>query len=86
MAEKARTYDQGLPIIIPVGAYTGWWRGGYHTLTWLPPDRDPYEDMWELGVRVDPGGKEVWFRIASEAISRMRENTPARRTPGRVPD
>ena len=69
----------GLPIIIRVGACTVWWRGGYQTVTWLPPDLDPYKDMWEFGVRVDPGGKDVWFRITSEAISRMRENTPERR-------
>ena len=65
----------GLPIVIPEGASTVGWRGGYQTLTWLPPDRDPNEDMWEFGVRVDPGGKDVWFRIDSKDISRMRENT-----------
>ena len=45
----------GLPIIIRVGACTVWWRGGYQTVTWLPPDLDPYKDMWEFGVPGRPG-------------------------------
>ena len=34
--------------------------------------------MW-FGAEFDPDGSQVWFRIAAEAVRRMKEQTPGAR-------
>ena len=52
------------------------WPGGPRTLTALPADREPNSQTFWFSVRLEPGNKEVFFRIALEATHRMPENTP----------
>ena len=54
------------------------WPGGPQTLTPREPTREPNGTLW-FGAELDPAGGQVWFRITSEAIHRMREKTPRAR-------
>ena len=63
-------------IFIPKGPCTAPWRGDYRTLKPLSADKDSNHGAFLCGVRVEPGDNNVWFRITSEAVRRMRENTP----------
>ena len=47
---------------------------------WRPrePTREPNGTLW-FGAELDPGGDQVWFRIAEEAIGRMPAETPSGR-------
>ena len=49
------------------------------TLTELPADREQERHAFWFGAWLAPDGNEVWFRITSEAIERMPENTLQRR-------
>lgn len=51
------------------------WPSGPQTLKSLPPDRERDRAAFWFGTRAELGGNEVWFRIASEAVRRMREKT-----------
>ena len=75
------------------------WPGGPRTLTPRDPSRDPNRQTFWFGAELDPDGSQVWFRIASEAVRRMGEQTPRARgdrlvdallawlmTPDRQPD
>ena len=55
------------------------WPGEPQILTALPPDREKDEAVFWFGTRAEPGGNDVWFRITSEAVRRMREKTAALR-------
>ena len=57
----------------------GDWPGGARTLT----PRESFlehngQTLW-FGADLDPDGSQVWFRISSEAVRRMREQTPTAR-------
>ena len=66
------------PKIVIEGTRTDW-PGGARTL--LPRDhsREPNGQTFWFGAEVDPDGCQVWFRITSEALRRMREETPRAR-------
>ncbi len=49
------------------------------TLTPRAPYLEPNRQTYSFGAGVAPDGNEVWFRIDSEAIHRMREKTPSAR-------
>ena len=49
------------------------WPGGARTLTPREPGREPNRRTFWFGAELDPDGSQVWFRITSEAIRRMRE-------------
>ena len=55
------------------------WPGGPRLLMPCPPSRDPNARTWWFGAELDPAGEQVWFRVTSEAIHRMREKTPRAR-------
>ena len=55
------------------------WPGGCQILTPLDPNQVPNHDAFRFGAQVEPAGIVVWFRIAHEAIERMRENASRRR-------
>ena len=55
------------------------WPGGPQTLTELPAEQESGRDAFLFSCRLTPAGNEVWFRITSEAIERMPENTPRAR-------
>lgn len=62
----------GLAIVI-AGTRTDW-PGGPRKLTPLGPNRERIQTFW-FGATLAPGDNEVWFRITSDAIRRMRETT-----------
>ena len=49
------------------------------TLTSRDPSREPNRQTFWFGAELDPDGSHVWFRIASEAVRRMGEQTPRAR-------
>ena len=49
------------------------WPGGARTLTPRAPGREPNRQTFWFGAELDPDGSQVWFRITSEAVRRMRE-------------
>ena len=49
------------------------WPGGARTLTPRDPGREPNRQTFWFGAELDPDGSQVWFRITSEAVRRMRE-------------
>ena len=49
------------------------WPGGARTLTPREPGREPNRQTFWFGADLDPDGSQVWFRITSEAVRRMRE-------------
>ncbi len=49
------------------------WPGGARTLTPREPGREPNRQTFWFGAELDPDGSQVWFRITSEAVRRMRE-------------
>ena len=49
------------------------WPGGVRTLTPHEPGREPNRQTFWFGAELDPDGSQVWFRITSEAVRRMRE-------------
>ena len=55
------------------------WPGGPRTLTPRDPSREPNRQTFWFGAELDPDGSQVWFRIASEAVRRMGEQTPRAR-------
>ena len=55
------------------------WPGGHRTLTSRDPSREPNRQTFWFGAELDPDGSHVWFRIASEAVRRMGEQTPRAR-------
>ena len=58
--------DEGCKIPLP-------WPGGARTLTPREPGREPNRQTFWFGAELDPDGSQVWFRITSEAVRRMRE-------------
>ena len=63
------------------------WPGGSRTLMPREPGREPNRQVFWFGAELHPDGSQVWFRITSEAVRRMREGDAAgsRRAPGRRP-
>ena len=57
----------------------GDWPGGARTLTPRDPGREPNRQTFWFGAELDPDGVQVWFRVASEAVRRMKEGTPGAR-------
>ena len=55
------------------------WPGGARLLMPCPPSREPNGRTYWFGAELDPDGRQLWFRITSEAIHRMREKTPRAR-------
>ncbi len=51
------------------------WPGGPRTLTPRSGGREPNGRTLWFGAELDTGN-QVWFRITSEAVGRMREKTP----------
>ena len=51
------------------------WPGGPRTPTPRDPCLEPNQRTLWFGANLDPDGIQVWFRIALEAIGRMREPT-----------
>ena len=49
------------------------WPGGPRTLTPRDPGIEPNEQTFWFGAELDPDGAQAWFRIASEAVRRMKE-------------
>ena len=43
------------------------------------PAENRYGQTLWFGAEFDPDGSQVWFRIASEAVRRMKEQTPGAR-------
>ena len=66
------------PAIVIEGKF-GNWPGGARTLTPCLPQREPNRQVYSFGAELDQGNDEVWFRIALEAIRRMKEQTPQAR-------
>ena len=68
------------------------WPGGPRFLMPCPPSREPNRRTYWFGAELDPDGSQLWFRVTSEAIHRMREKTPLgprgvlRRRPHHVDD
>ena len=54
----------------------GDWPNGARTLSPRDPCREPNGQTFWFGAELDPDGSQVWFRIASEAVRRMKEQTP----------
>ena len=54
------------------------WPGGARTLTPCTPGREPNGRTLWFGAELD-SGSQVWFRITTEAVGRMRETTPRAR-------
>ena len=54
----------------------GDWPNGARTLSPRDPCREPNGQTLWFGAEFDPDGSQVWFRIASEAVRRMKEQTP----------
>lgn len=54
------------------------WPGGTRTLTPRDPCRDPDGTLW-FGADLGPDPKQVWFRVASEDVRRIRAETPRTR-------
>ena len=67
-----------LPEITIEGKRTDW-PGGARTLLPRDPSREPNGQTFWFGAEIDPDGCQVWFRITSEALRRMREETPRAR-------
>ena len=65
-------------LAIVIAGRRGDWPGGPQTLTPREPTREPNGTLW-FGAELDPAGGQVWFRITSEAIHRMREKAPRAR-------
>lgn len=63
------------PAIIIEGKFENW-PGEARTLTPSHPRRDANAQVYSFGAELDQGNDEVWFRIALEAIHRMKEQTP----------
>ena len=64
---------------IVIAGTRGDWPGGARTLT----PRDPFPEhngqtFW-FGADLAPDGSQLWFRIRSEAVLRMKEQTPRAR-------
>ena len=57
----------------------GDWPNGARTLSPRDPCREPNGQTLWFGAEFDPDGSQVWFRIASEAVRRMKEQTPGAR-------
>ena len=55
------------------------WPGGARTLIPCKPDREQDRQVHWFGAELDPDGIEVWFRISTEAVGRMKEKTPRAR-------
>ncbi len=55
------------------------WPGGPRTLIPRDPFLEPNRQTLWVGADLAPDGVQVWFRIASEAIRRMRADTPGAR-------
>ena len=55
------------------------WPGGLRLLMPCPPSREPNGRTYWFGAELDPAGSQLWFRVTSEAIHRMREKTPRAR-------
>ena len=49
------------------------WPDGARMLTPREPGREPNRQTFWFGAELDPDGSQVWFRITSEAVRRMRE-------------
>ena len=69
--------DDSLAVVIE--GRRGDWPGGPRLLMPCPPSREPNRRTWWFGAELDPAGEQVWFRVTSEAIHRMREKTPRAR-------
>ena len=54
----------------------GDWPNGARTLSPRDPCREPNGQTFWFGAELDPDGSQVWFRIASEAVRRMKEQPP----------
>ncbi len=66
------------PAIIIEGRREDWPQGP-RTLTPLDPNPEPNRQTCWFGAELAPGGNQVWFRITTEAVHRMQEETPATR-------
>ena len=55
------------------------WPGGARILMPCLASREPNGRTYWFGAELDPDGSQLWFRITSEAIHRMREKTPRAR-------
>ena len=62
---------------IIISGRRGDWPGGARTLTPRNPSREPNGRTLWFGVELKPDGKQVWFRVTSEGIRRMRSSRPA---------
>ena len=54
------------------------WPGGARTLSPRDALREPNGIFW-YGADLTPDGKQVWFRVAPEAVGRMQAQTPRAR-------
>ena len=63
-------------LAIVIAGRRGDWPGGPRILTPREPTREPNGTLW-FGAELDPGGGQVWFRLAEEDIGRMPAETPA---------
>ena len=71
--------DAAGPKIVIAGTREDW-PGGAQTLTPRDPTREPNGRILWFGAALDAdGSQQVWFRITSEAVGRMREKTPRAR-------
>ena len=66
--------SNGQPIVIE-GTREDW-PGGPRTLTRLDPAGRPRPTTFRFGALVEPDGLLVWFRIDSDEMQLLLENTP----------
>ncbi|MCY4600072.1 MAG: hypothetical protein OXF27_09150 [Acidobacteria bacterium] len=66
------------PAIVIEGTREDWLQGP-RTLTRLDPNPEPNRQTCWFGAELAPGDYQVWFRITTEAVHRMQEQTPAGR-------
>ncbi len=64
---------------IVIEGMRGDWPGGTRTLTSCDARLEPNGQSFWFGVDLNPDGNQVWFRITSGAVGRMREKTPGAR-------
>ena len=50
-----------------------WKAGRWPRAARSEPGREPNRQTFWFGAELDPDGSQVWFRITSEAVRRMRE-------------
>lgn len=63
---------------IVIAGERGDWLGGTRTLTPRGAFPDHNGQTW-FGADLAPDGSQIWFRINSEAVFRMKEQTPSAR-------